>query len=55
MKGATAPWFQFQQILLDSQAARITGQFSIGSNDPVAGNDDADGVLVVGMPHGPAG
>ena len=35
--------------------ARKATETAIGGNDPVAGNDDADGVLVVGMPHGPAG
>lgn len=47
--------FEFQQRPFAFEAACITCQPSVGADDAVAGDDDRQGVAVVGHPHGAAG
>ena len=49
------PPFQVQQVLLDIQPASITGQFAVGSDDPMAGNENGDRIFIVCHAHRPAG
>src|SRR5690606_5097801 len=48
---ARAP-FEGQQRLLARQAAAVAGEAAGGADDPVAGDDDADGVAAVGEADG---
>ena len=41
--------FQIEQKLLGCQAAAESGKGAVGGDDAVAGNDDRDGIVVVGL------
>lgn len=46
--------FQFKQSLFYVEASGIAGKCSVAANDPVAGNNNADFVFVVGHADGAA-
>ena len=46
---------QFEQGLLPIQSAAIAGEAPVGANNPMARNDDCDGIMAVGQSHGAHG
>ena len=44
-----------QQPALAVQARAVAPQAAVRGDDPVAGDDEGDGVTAVGLAHGPAG
>ncbi len=44
-----------QQPLLAPDAAAVSGQTAVASDDPVAGNNDGYRIFVVGIAHGAEG
>ena len=47
--------FQLDEALLDLKPSAIAGQVAMLADDPVAGNDDGNGVAAVGGAYGPYG
>ena len=47
--------FVLEEPALFIQAGAVAAQGAIRTDDPVAGDDDGDGVAAVGLAHGPEG
>lgn len=47
--------FQRKQEAFDAEPRGIASQAAVGMDDPMAGDDDGEGVFAVGIAHGPAG
>ena len=47
--------FQFQKGLLCRKSSGIAGQAAVVTQDPVAGDEDPDGIAAAGLAHGTAG
>mgnify|MGYP003309574904 CR=1 FL=1 len=46
---------QIQELLFQFQSSGIAGEFSAGADNPVAGDDDPDGIAVDSLTNGPGG
>src|SRR5205809_437985 len=44
---------QPKQLVLDLQATSVTAQGTAGGDDSMAGNDDGDGIVMIGLAYGP--
>ena len=44
-EGLTGLWFEGEEPYLPLDAARIARQAAVAPHDPMAGNDDADGIV----------
>jgi len=53
--GLSFPLFVLQQPLFAPEAATIADQGAIRAYDPVAGDDDGNGILIIGVSHSTIG
>ena len=44
---------QPKQLVLDLQSASVAAQRTAGGDHSMAGNDDGDGIVMIGLAHGP--
>src|SRR5258708_20730168 len=47
--------FQFQEFFFHTQPAPVAGKRAVGADYAVAGHDNGDGVVMVGLAHGAKG
>jgi len=55
VSGSMLPALEVEQVLLAFQAAAVAGEVTRGSDDAVAGHDDADRVASIGQADRPGG
>src|SRR6185369_7566214 len=51
-EGCSQSAFEFKEFALDVEAATVSAECAVGSDDAMAGDDDRNGIAVVGEAHG---